>query len=108
MLFRSVIGNGSMTGVLAFEGLNNACINPNNLLIILNDNNMAIDPIRGGLRDFLTKIHFSPTYNRARYRAFKALRKMHLISETGRKRLIRFTNSLKSLHVMVEFYLRIV
>ena len=95
----AVIGDGALSGGLAFEGLNNACINPNNLLIILNDNNMAIDPIRGGLSEFLTNIHFSPTYNKARYRAYKLLDKWHLMSDTGRKRMIRFTNSLKSLRI---------
>ncbi len=93
----AVIGDGSMSGGLAFEGLNNATINPNNLLIILNDNNMAIDPIRGGLSQFLTSIHLSPTYNRWRYRAYKALRKIGLMSDGNKSWAIRFGNSLKSL-----------
>ncbi len=95
----AVIGDGALTGGLAFEGLNNACINPNNLLIILNDNNMAIDPIRGGLSEFLTNIHFSPAYNKARNNAYKLMKRWHLMSESGRKRVIRFTNSLKSLRI---------
>lgn len=93
----AVIGDGAMTGGLAFEGINNASINPNNLLIILNDNNMAIDPIEGGLSNFLGRIHISPTYNRLRFRLYKLLRRMHIITDSSRGKIIRFTNSLKSL-----------
>ena len=93
----AVIGDGALTGGLAFEGLNNASINPNNLLIILNDNNMAIDPIRGGFSQFLGKVHTSPTYNHWRYKGYKFLKKLHLIDESSKNKLIRFTNSLKSL-----------
>lgn len=94
----AVIGDGSMTGGLAFEGLNNASINPNNLLVILNDNNMAIDPIKGGINHYLASIHTSKTYNKVRYASYKMLSKMHIISEKHRSQLIRFGNSLKSLH----------
>ena len=93
----AVIGDGALTGGLAFEGLNNASINPNNLLIILNDNDMAIDPIKGGFSQFLGKIHTSPAYNRWRYKAYKVLKKLHLIDEGSKNKLIRFSNSLKSL-----------
>lgn len=93
----AVIGDGAMSGGLAFEGLNNVSINPNNLLIILNDNNMAIDPIHGGFNHFLTTVQTSTVYNKARYNAYKVLKAMHLINESQRVRLIRFTNSLKSL-----------
>lgn len=93
----AVIGDGALTGGLAFEGLNNASINPNNLLIILNDNDMAIDPIKGGFSQFLGKIHTSPAYNRWRYKAYKVLKKLHLIDEGCKNKLIRFSNSLKSL-----------
>lgn len=91
----AVIGDGALTGGLAFEGLNNASINPNNLLIILNDNSMAIDPIRGGLNSLLTKMHFSPTYNKLRYNIYKALKKIGLMSEGNKNRAIRLGNSLK-------------
>lgn len=94
----AVIGDGAMTGGLAFEGLNNACINPNNLLIILNDNSMAIDPIHGGLNHWFTHLHFSPAYNRMRYNIYRGLRKIGLMSENNRNKAIRFGNSLKSLH----------
>lgn len=93
----AVIGDGSMTGGLAFEGLNNASINPNNLLIILNDNNMAIDPIKGGLSHYLTSIHFSKTYNRVRYGIYRILKKMGVMSEANKNRVLRLGNSLKSL-----------
>lgn len=93
----AVIGDGALTGGLAFEGLNNASINPNNLLIVLNDNDMAIDPIKGGFSQFLGKIHTSPAYNRWRYKAYKVLKKLHVIDESSKNKLIRFSNSLKSL-----------
>lgn len=93
----AVIGDGALTGGLAFEGLNNASINPNNLLIVLNDNSMAIDPIHGGLNHWLTRLHLSPTYNRLRYKAYRILRHIGLINENDRRRLIRLGNSIKSL-----------
>lgn len=93
----AIIGDGAMTGGLAFEGLNNASTNPNNLLVILNDNNMAIDPIHGGLSQYLTSIHLSPTYNHLRYMIYKGLRKIGLMSDTNKNRIIRFGNSIKSM-----------
>lgn len=93
----AVIGDGAMTGGLAFEGLNNVTISPNNLLIVLNDNQMAIDPIKGGMNEFLSGIHTSKTYNHVRHQIYQAMHKMHLIDEGGRKKIIRFNNSLKSL-----------
>ena len=60
----AVIGDGSMSGGLAFEGLNNASSTPNDILIILNDNNMAIDPNVGGLNEYLLDISTSKTYNK--------------------------------------------
>ncbi len=93
----AVIGDGSMTGGLAFEGLNNASTNPNNLLVILNDNNMAIDPIKGGLSHYLTSIHFSKTYNDIRYGVYRTMKKAGLMSEANKNRILRLSNSLKSL-----------
>ncbi|MDR1653039.1 MAG: 1-deoxy-D-xylulose-5-phosphate synthase [Prevotellaceae bacterium] len=92
----AIIGDGAMTGGLAFEGLNNTSMNQNNLLIILNDNQMAIDEIRGGFTQYLSDITTSETYNRLRYKAYKMLHKAGLINEDKRKRLIRLTNSIKS------------
>ena len=93
----AVIGDGSMTGGMAFEGLNNASSFPNNLLIILNDNNMSIDRNVGGLNRYMVDILTSKTYNTIRYDLYKGLRKINLISETNRKNLLRFNNSFKAL-----------
>ncbi|MCC8153757.1 MAG: 1-deoxy-D-xylulose-5-phosphate synthase [Tannerellaceae bacterium] len=93
----AVIGDGSMTGGLAFEGLNNASANPNNLLIILNDNNMAIDSNVGGLSQYLVDITTSHTYNKMRYDVYRGLRKIRLLSEDSRGSILRFNNSLKAL-----------
>lgn len=93
----AVIGDGSMTGGLAFEGINNASINDNDLLIILNDNHMAIDPIRGGLSDFLTSIHLSHKYNKLRWLGYKVLSKIGLMDHSRKSKVIRLGNTLKSL-----------
>ena len=91
----AVIGDGSLTGGLAFEGLNNTSIIDNNLLIIVNDNDMAIDPIKGGWNDALGRLHTSKTYNRVRYRLYNFLRNRNIITEHGAKKLTRFLNTLK-------------
>ncbi|MDR2147918.1 MAG: 1-deoxy-D-xylulose-5-phosphate synthase [Tannerella sp.] len=93
----AVIGDGSMTGGLAFEGLNNASNTPNNLLIILNDNDMAIDNNVGGISKYLVDITTSQTYNKVRYDAYRVLRKMNIIGEERRENILRFNNSLKAL-----------
>ena len=93
----AIIGDGSMTGGLAFEGLNNASINPNNLLIILNDNNMAIDNNVGALSEYLVHITTSPTYNKLRYDLYRFLKKKKIISEHGKGGILRFNNSMKAL-----------
>lgn len=93
----AVIGDASISGGLAFEGLNNAANMPNNLLIILNDNDMSIDRNVGSLNSYLAHITTSPAYNAFRYKTYKALRKMHLVSERRRGSILRFNNSLKSL-----------
>lgn len=93
----AVIGDGAMTGGLAFEGLNNASADPNNLLIILNDNNMAIDHSVGALSQYLVDITTSQAYNKMRYDVYRCLRKMNVISEDRRGSILRFNNSLKAL-----------
>ena len=93
----AVIGDGAMAGGLAYEGLNNASTNPNNLLIILNDNDMAIDQSVGGLSRYLVNITTSKTYNKIRYGVYKMLRKINLLSEKRRENILRFNNSLKAL-----------
>ncbi len=93
----AVIGDGSMTGGLAYEGLNNACSQPNNLLIILNDNNMSIDNNVGGLQDYLVKLTTSSKYNKVRHDVYQGFRRRNLISERDKNRVLRFSNSIKSL-----------
>lgn len=93
----AVIGDASISGGLAFEGLNNASINKNNLLIILNDNDMAIDQSVGALGDYMTHINTSAGYNRLRFKIYKFLKKMHLIDEKHKDIILRFNNSLKAL-----------
>ena len=93
----AIIGDGSMTGGLAFEGINNADICKNNMLIILNDNNMAIDPLRGGMTQYLVDINTSHTYNYLRYRFYLLLRKIGLIDDRRKNRLLKFNNSMKTL-----------
>ena len=93
----AVIGDGAMTGGLAFEGLNNASNNPNNLLIILNDNDMAIDQNVGGISRYLVEITTSRAYNRMRYIMYRMLRKLNLITAKRRENILRFNNSLKAL-----------
>ena len=93
----AIIGDGSMSGGLAFEGLNNASSTPNNLLIILNDNNMAIDRSVGGMKQYLLNLQTSESYNRFRFKASQLLHKWGILNDTRRKSLIRFNNSLKSM-----------
>ena len=93
----AVIGDGSMSGGLAFEGLNNASSTPNNLLIILNDNNMAIDRSVGGMKQYLLNLQTSESYNRFRFKISQLLHKWGILNEKRRKSLIRFNNSLKSM-----------
>ncbi len=95
----AVIGDGSMTGGLAFEGLNNASINPNNLLIILNDNGIAIDPIKSGIGKFLSSIHTSATYNSFRFAIYKVLKWLRLMNDERKNKIIRLGNSLKSSNI---------
>lgn len=93
----AVIGDASISGGLAFEGINNAANTPNNLLIILNDNDMSIDRNVGALNSYLAHLNTSKLYNDIRYKAFKLLKKLHLVTESRRGALLRFNNSLKSL-----------
>jgi len=92
----AVIGDGAMTGGLAFEGLNNTSMSKNNMLIILNDNQMAIDPIKGGFTQYLVDITTSRTYNKIRYKTYNFLKKIGVITERGRDRIISFNNTLKA------------
>ncbi|MEI6556303.1 MAG: 1-deoxy-D-xylulose-5-phosphate synthase [Paludibacter sp.] len=92
----AIIGDGAMTGGLAFEGLNNASMSKNNMLIILNDNQMAIDPIQGGFTQYLVDITTSRAYNKIRNRTYKILKRIGIINEKRRERIISFNNTLKA------------
>jgi 1-deoxy-D-xylulose-5-phosphate synthase len=92
----AIIGDGAMTGGLAFEGLNNTSMTKNNMLIILNDNQMAIDPVQGGITQYLVDITTSRTYNKIRYKAFKMLKKLNIINDDNKKQIIQFNNSIKA------------
>ncbi|MCQ2311482.1 MAG: 1-deoxy-D-xylulose-5-phosphate synthase [Paludibacteraceae bacterium] len=93
----AIIGDGAMTGGLAFEGINNTSMDRNNLLIILNDNNMAIDPIKGGFTQYLVDITTSKSYNQWRWRLYRMLVKLHLIDKRQADNLRRFSNNLKTI-----------
>ena len=93
----AIIGDGAMTGGLAFEGLNNTSMLPNNLLIVLNDNNMAIDPIKGGFTQYLVDITTSKRYNKWRWGIYRMARKLHIINDSNKGRVQRFANNLKAI-----------
>ncbi|MDO4320562.1 MAG: 1-deoxy-D-xylulose-5-phosphate synthase [Bacteroidales bacterium] len=95
----AVIGDASVSGGLAFEGINNAANTPNNLLIVLNDNDMSIDRNVGSLNSYLAHLTTSKGYNKLRYRTYRILKRLHLVTERSRGRIMRFNNSLKSLLV---------
>ena len=91
----AVIGDGAMSGGLAFEGINNASITDNDLLIILNDNNMSISQSVGGMRSYLTQLQTSRSYNKFRYYVSRALDKLGLMTEQRRRNIIRRNNRIK-------------
>ena len=92
----AIIGDGAMSGGLAFEGLNNVSSSPNDLLIILNDNNMSIDRSVGGMKQYLLNLNTNETYNRVRFKASEWLKAHGMLSENRRQGLIRLNNALKS------------
>lgn len=92
----AIIGDGAMSGGLAYEGLNNVSSQPNDLLIIVNDNDMSIDKAVGGMERYLVGLNTNETYNRIRNRASLWLKAKGLLTEERRKGIIRLTNSLKS------------
>lgn len=93
----AVIGDASISGGLAFEGINNAAHSHSNMLIVLNDNDMSIDHNVGSLNKYLAHLNTSPAYNAVRYKTYKFLRRLHLISDRNRGFILRFHNSIKSL-----------
>ena len=92
----AVIGDGAMSGGLAFEGLNNVSSSPNDLLIILNDNNMSIDRSVGGMKQYLLNISTNETYNKYRFKAARWLHRKGMLQDDRRNGIIRLSNALKS------------
>ena len=92
----AVIGDGAMSGGLAFEGLNNVSSSPNDILIILNDNDMSIDRAVGGMEQYLLQLDTNETYNRIRFRVSQWMRRHGMLKEDRRQGIIRLTNALKS------------
>lgn len=92
----AVLGDGAMSGGLAFEGLNNVSSQPNDILIILNDNNMSIDRSVGGMKQYLLGLSTNETYNAVRFRLSNFLRRQGYLGDERRKGLIRLGNALKS------------
>lgn len=92
----AVIGDGAMSGGLAFEGLNNVSSTPNDLLIILNDNDMSIDRAVGGMEKYLLNLDTNATYNRIRFKASQWLHSKGYLNDDRRKGIIRLNNAIKS------------
>lgn len=92
----AIIGDGAMSGGLAFEGLNNVSTTPNDIIIILNDNNMSIDRSVGGMKQYLLRLNTNETYNKLRYKAAKWLHSNGMLDDERRKGIIRLSNALKS------------
>ena len=91
----AVIGDGAMSGGLAFEGINNASTTDNDLLIILNDNDMSISQSVGGMRSYLTQLHTSRSYNKFRYYVSRILDKLGILNDRMRRDIIRRNNHIK-------------
>jgi 1-deoxy-D-xylulose-5-phosphate synthase len=92
----AVIGDGSLTGGLAFEGLNNGGIQKSNLLVILNDNNIAIDPNVGAMKEYLLDITTSKTYNRVKTDVWNLLGKFDTVGPKTRSAIQKVENAIKS------------
>ncbi|MBR7043994.1 MAG: 1-deoxy-D-xylulose-5-phosphate synthase [Prevotella sp.] len=92
----AIIGDGAMSGGLAFEGLNNVSSTDNDLLIILNDNDMSIDKAVGGMEKYLLQLDTNATYNKLRFKASQWLKARGMMSDERRKGLIRLNNALKA------------
>ena len=92
----AVIGDGALSGGLAFEGLNNVSSSPNNLLIILNDNNMSIDRSVGGMKQYLLNLSTNETYNCIKFKTARWFNRHGMLNDDRKKGLIRLTNAMKS------------
>lgn len=92
----AIIGDGAMSGGLAFEGLNNVSSTPNDLLIILNDNDMSIDHAVGGMEKYLLTLDTNATYNKLRFKASQWLHQRGYLSDNRKKGILRLNNAIKS------------
>ena len=92
----AVIGDGAMSGGLAFEGLNNVSQHPNDLLVILNDNNMSIDRSVGGMKQYLLGLNTNETYNALKFKVSQWMHSRGYLEDDRRNGLIRLSNALKS------------
>jgi 1-deoxy-D-xylulose-5-phosphate synthase len=92
----AVIGDGALTGGIAFEGLNHAGVSDSNVLIILNDNCMSIDPNVGALKDYLTDITTSRTYNKLKDDVWNLLGKLSTFGHTAQEIVSKIENGIKS------------
>lgn len=92
----AIIGDGAMTAGLAFEGLNHAGVENSNIIVILNDNCMSIDPNVGALKEYLTDITTSPTYNKFKDDVWKALNKLDKVGKFSSDVITKIHDTLKS------------
>ncbi|MFA0962168.1 1-deoxy-D-xylulose-5-phosphate synthase [Roseivirga sp. BDSF3-8] len=92
----AVIGDGAMTGGMAFEAMNHAGVSNTNLLIVLNDNCMSIDPNVGALKDYLTDITTSHTYNKVKDEVWNLLGKMSKFGKSAQEIGSKVESSMKS------------
>ena len=92
----AVIGDGALSGGLAFEGLNNVSSSPNNLLIILNDNNMSIDRSVGGMKQYLLNLSTNETYNAIKFKTARWFNRHGMLNEDRKNGILRLSNAVKS------------
>ncbi|MCF0208004.1 MAG: 1-deoxy-D-xylulose-5-phosphate synthase [Bacteroidaceae bacterium] len=92
----ALIGDGAMSGGLAFEGLNNVSSTPNNLLIILNDNDMSIDDSVGGMKEYLKNLNTNETYNKIKFKVSNWLKSSGHLDVQRKNKILRFSNAVKS------------
>ena len=92
----AVIGDGAMSGGLAFEGLNNVSSTPNDMLIILNDNDMSIDRAVGGMEKYLLQLDTNETYNKIRFKTSQWLHSKGILNDNRKNGIIRLNNAFKS------------
>ena len=92
----AVIGDGAMSGGLAFEGLNNVSSSPNDLLIILNDNNMSIDRSVGGMKQYLLGLNTNKTYNAIKFKTARWLNRKGMMNDDRKNGIQRLSNAIKS------------